>query len=269
MDETSLGRILALVKERAKLEFKQSSMDHVEAECRYRIAAHGGDVDAYIKTLEKTPVGSGEWNELIDVLTVHETSFFRHKGSYDYLTASVLSRVGVGQSVRIWCIGCSTGEEVYSIAMQAEAERRKAGKVWDFHVVGTDVSAKCIAVSVEGHYPREKAARIPADYRSEFLVENDGTIRVLPEIKNKTRFLQHNVLRGFSVLAGGLDVIWCQNMLIYYERAQRDELLNGMAARLRYGGLLLLAPGEAIGWRSSEVIPVVEQHMAHAFRKIN
>lgn len=268
MQKNDLDDLLALVRARASLVFRASSVDHVEAQCRERVRiVSGGDVDRYRKALDETPVGSGEWNTLIDVLTVHETSFFRHEPSYEYVRANVYERAQQGAVVRAWCVGCATGEEVYSLAMLAEDVRAEQGNVWDYAILGTDVSAGCIKQSVSGVYAESRASRIPQKTAERHTRIADGSLHIDEHIRSHVRFRQHNCLNGFDVLAGGLDLIWCQNMIIYYERDQRDVILDGMIKKLRLGGLLVMAPGEAIGWKSKHADHVMDFHRVHAFRR--
>lgn len=269
MQTYELEQILALVKQRAALVFRASSHDHVEMNCRARVKdVAGGNVSEYCRLLEKTPVGTGEWNTLIDVLTVHETTFFRHQPSYDYVRNNVFGKAMAGTTVRAWCVGCATGEEVYSLAMTADAARDSAGGAWNYMITGTDVSASCIEASRNAVYQMPKYSRIPAEMAALHARQIDDRMFCIgDELKRNARFMQHNCLNGFDVLAGGLDLIWCQNMVIYYETEQRNAILDGMIRKLRVGGMLVLGPGEGIGWRNPNAAHVLDYHIVHAFRR--
>lgn len=214
---------------------------------RMRETGHANFAD-YFATLQKIPEGAIEWTTLVDRLTVHETHFFRHPPSIQAIVRDWLPQAAHNSrgALHAWSVGCSSGEEAYTLAMilHRHLPAHPDGKAY-FGVTATDVSLPALAVGRAGLYPRQKLDEIPDEYRSRFCEELDAdSFRIVEALRKRVGFAQFNLLDAVAASMKRLDLIFCQNVLIYFARDRRRELLATLANLLKPGGLLVLGPGE-------------------------
>lgn len=175
---------------------------------------------------------------LVECFVVHETSFFRHPAQFAALKVAA-SRL-VGPEIAIWCAGCSTGEEAYSVA----AALQEAGSTRKVSVWATDVSAGAIEVARAGAYPVEAVAGLDPLRRGRMFDERDGSMaRVRPDLRGSIRFEQHNLLAG-TAPRGAFDVVFCRNVLIYFDAAVARVVVNRLLESLRATGVLIVASSD-------------------------
>jgi len=216
--------------------------------------------EEYFADLQKVPEGAIEWTTLVDRLTVHETHFFRHPPSFDLIVKEWLPRAmsGAQGALHAWSVGCSSGEEAYTLAMVldrniAAAKTAKTSKVY-FGVTATDVSLPALAVGRAGLYPQQKIEEIPEDYRERYCEPLDGdTFRIAEALRKRVGFASFNLLDVAHASLKRLDLIFCQNVLIYFARERRRELLAAFANLLKPGGLLVLGSGEVTNFAHAKL----------------
>jgi chemotaxis methyl-accepting protein methylase len=208
----------------------------------------------YFEDLLAGARGAIEWAALVDRLTVHETHFFRHQPSFDLIRKDWLPgqllRSG-GEPLHAWSVGCSTGEEAYSLAMVLDEGIRSivTNKPPLFGVTATDISVPAMSVGRAGEYPIGKLSEIPAQYRSAYWEVLGPDCFVLVEsLRKRVGFAQFNLLDIAKAPLKRLDLIFCQNVLIYFARERRAQLLDALAKLLKPGGLLVVGPGEVLGF---------------------
>jgi type IV pilus assembly protein PilK len=251
-----------MILRRCGLTFRHVRMPEVigivHDQMRVRGVANEG---TYYQLLARTPDGGPEWDALIERLTNHETSFFRHPPSFDALRAHILPQLRAGRPagsrLSFWSAGCSTGQEAYSLAMCAMDE---AGPHGDFAVWGGDISNQAIKVARRARYGPRAVATIPDAYRHRFLrpVESRSAVEyeIVDELRRRVRFMSTNL-----VDTGGFrqshDVIFCHNVLIYFSPAAVSRAVSWLASSVALGGFLLLGPGEAPAERPAGLEPVV------------
>tara|TARA_R110001606_G_C15404525_1_gene653964 strand:+ start:11256 stop:12032 length:777 start_codon:yes stop_codon:yes gene_type:complete len=207
-------------------------------------------IGAYAQSIGEDPVSllakalrrqlsAENWSKIIHLATNHETRFFRNRAIIEQLCdyAETFARP------RVLSVGCSTGEEPYSIAI-ALAERGLA----NFKVHGIDVSEDCIATASEGIYKASEA--IPSRYVKEV---TNGHLRFYDWLKDFVTFSQHNVMSDRPIGFTNPSVIVTQNMLIYYRKEARHRILEGLALGLPIGGYLITGPSEDAGWKPTDL----------------
>jgi type IV pilus assembly protein PilK len=212
---------------------------------------------SYQEYFEKLNSGASslvEWSTLVDRLTVHETRFFRHPASTDLVHEKVLSLqpdldTGV-VSVQAWSAGCSTGEEAYTLAMvidQALQARRGAAYMG---ITATDISQPALMVGRKGIYPGRRVKGIDPKLLQEYFEPLDrDRYQVCERLRKRICFARMNIVDSKQGPLGQMDIIYCQNLLIYFDRERRETIVNNMAEHLRPGGLLILGAGEFVGWK--------------------
>lgn len=223
------------------------------------------DYQAYLRLVSEGPRGALEWATLLDRLTVRETRFYRHAPSFALLEGH-LSRC-LDRSWLLWSLGCASGEEAYSLAMSAAEVQRRAARPLDFGVIATDISQAALREAHEARYDERRLEALDAARRARYLHSEPGGWRVTSELTERVCFARLNVLDLDAAPWAGLDVIFCQNLLIYFRRWRRRDILNRLAERLAPGGLLVLGVGEITGWRHPALRPVEDERVL-AFTRI-
>ncbi len=232
-----------------------------------------------------------EWATLVDLLTVHETRFFRDKDAMELVkdfakklivkdtekrlsarsvaVRDVLAKRGqVTNMIQVWSVGCSTGEEVYSLAMQLQYLTDTSETPFYFGVTGTDISYPSLATAKEGRFPSSRTNQIPKHFRTQYFV-NDGSnySKIVDKIKERVCFVQGNFGELEQSPVQIYNIVYCQNVLIYFQPQRRNEILDQLVRRLTTGGLLVLAPGEAMNWSNDEMTRI-SHPTCLAFKKL-
>ncbi len=232
-----------------KIETPQSI---IERNIQDRVEALGlGNSGEYFSLLEDSLDARAEWLALIDLLSVKETRFFRQPAALDAVASEVQKRMAEpGQkTLSVWSAGCSTGQELYSMAMVMESVRRKLPTRLDWHGVGTDISFRAVNQSQRGRYPTSAVDSVPTEYRGALINECEpGTWELCESIRSRAHFFQGNLLHVDSAPFADFDIIFCQNVLIYFEHDTQLWIINQLAERLTRGGLLVLGAGEDAWW---------------------
>ena len=209
------------------------------------------DPDDYFEHLLQGAAGEGERRLLLDRLLIKETRFFRHRESHDFVLRLIQRHAARGGgSLNIWSVGCSTGQEAYSLALDAILGFGAAGRGDAFAVIGTDLSRSALREARAGIYPSHALLDLPRDHATRFLEPvGAGRFRFRSEVRSRLAFVVDNLLlRQQGFFPEGTDIIFCQNLLIYFRRWRRHDTLNFLARRLRPGGHLILGPGESHDW---------------------
>lgn len=204
--------------------------------------------------------GTVEWDNLIHHLTVHETRFFRHKATLDLIRETCLPQKAAVEGARkpvtinIWSVGCSTGEEPYSVAMSIDDYLTQHGYESYLGIIASDISRSALATGRDGKYPLRHLSEIePRWLEKYFTVTSDGMYQIVPELRQRVCFNQLNVLDIGQKPFGNMDVIICQNVLIYYDRERRLQIANNLAEFLTPGGLFIFAGGEMLNWPNKDM----------------
>ena len=228
------------------------------------------DYASYYRQVTDGPRGAVEWSTLLDRLTVQETRFFRHRPSFEVLESYLRERLqqGVTQPWELWSVGCASGEEPYSLAISAAEVLRESEHPDHFGVTGTDISLNALSKARDGQYGARRLEQLDADLcQRYFLAQDDGRFKVVPNLAARVCCARLNVLELAKAPMSGMDVIFCQNLLIYFRRWRRREILNRLAERLVPGGLLVVGVGEVAGWQHPELIPVADERVLAFTRK--
>lgn len=202
-----------------------------------------------------TPAGREEYKLFTDLVSTHETSFFREPGHYDFMLDEALpalfkSGAGRDRDLRILSAACSTGEEIYSIACVLEefASRNKI-KSFRYKLTGTDISMHAIKAAASGMYKAQSIEKIPIYAQKYFMRSKDPSkkiIRVIPEIREKAVFMEMNLLDKSYPFDEKFDLIFCRNVMIYFERKTQEEVAEKLIRILNNKGYLLVGHSETL-----------------------
>jgi len=209
----------------------------------------------YYQYVQFNREGNIEFSELLELLLNKESQFFRHPPSFEALAKTALPELMAEKerdgdaTLNLWSAGCSKGQEAYSLAIAAC--ELPAARGWNIRVLGSDLSLRSLEHARRGSYRPFETRMLPDLYKRRYmpLVEHSGEHlhQVVPQLKSAVRFLQVNLNDLDSHSIAGMDVIFCQNVLIYFRTEDRVQIARALAERLNPGGYLFLAPAEAVG----------------------
>ncbi|RMG29925.1 MAG: protein-glutamate O-methyltransferase CheR [Gammaproteobacteria bacterium] len=251
-DEAQLARWRGLLRERTGLCLPPERSAFLAAGLRERVRACGcPSLAHYYAWMRDLRTHAEEWQRLVDRLTVHETRFFRHPPSLALVEQVFLPEMRAAgvDCLQLWSLGCATGEEAYTLAMLMEAARSDHGYPDRYAVTATDISLAVLHRARAGEYPARRLEAVPADLRRRFLVAaGAGRVRVADVLRARTAFLQLNLVALDRFPLRDFHLIYCQNVLIYFDRELRLQLLDRLTERLVPGGVLILGPGDVPVW---------------------
>lgn len=198
----------------------------------------------------------GLQNELIhmlDVVSTNKTDFFREPVHFEFMEKTILpehiEQHPLNRPVKIWSAGCSSGEEVYTIAMTI-SEFKKDHPGIDFSILGTDISTEILQKAVDAIYKEEKTAMMPMELKKKYLLRSKNRkkklVRVVPELRKKAAFKRLNFMDEHYPVNESFDVIFCRNVLIYFNREKQEQVIRKLIERLRRGGYFFIGHSESI-----------------------
>ncbi|MDH5369823.1 MAG: protein-glutamate O-methyltransferase CheR [Gammaproteobacteria bacterium] len=186
--------------------------------------------------------------KVIDAMTTNETMWFRDVYPFEILKKELLPELAKNKSpIKIWSAASSTGQEAYSISMgTSEFQQSNPGKLTSsVEIVGTDISQTVVNLAKQGRYDELSVVRgLSAERRDKFFKHKDDKWEINLDIKQRTRFLELNLLNNYSLL-GKFDIIFCRNVLIYFSSEMKKDILERMAKILKPGGTLILGGSES------------------------
>jgi chemotaxis protein methyltransferase CheR len=203
--------------------------------------------------LVEDPAATEERQRLLDRICTNETHFFRDPRQFLFLDDTVFPRVEAEaertgrRRVRAWSAACSTGEEPYSIAM-AMLHRFPPSAGWQVEIVASDLSNKVLAAARDGIWPIDKSQDIPLHYRKAFMLRGTGSqtgkMKAGPEIRNVVSFTRMNLNDPVYPVNGTFDLIFCRNVLIYFDRESKARVVDRLLSHLTPEGYLFLGFSE-------------------------
>ncbi len=196
--------------------------------------------------------GREEVARMIEAVSTNKTDFYREPGHFDYLRETgirdYLQESGKSR-LSLWSAGCSSGEEPYTLAIElSEYMNKRPG--FDFHILATDISNKVLETAIQGIYPNNKVSTIPPGLLRRYMLRGKNQyadhVRILPELRTKIDFRIYNLLSADYSLLGKFDIIFCRNVLIYFDREVQHRILKQFIQSLNTGGYLFLGHSESI-----------------------
>lgn len=185
---------------------------------------------------------------VVDAMTTNETFFFRDKTPFEHLENIIIPDLVAkkrGGNIRIWCAAASTGQEPYTIAMVLDQMGHKLGGC-KVEIIGTDISERCLEKAKQGIYTQFEVQRgLPVQYLMKYFKKEGENWRIADNIKSAARYRQMNLLDDFRGL-GKFDIIFCRNVLIYFDIATKKRVLDRMAAQVDGAGYLLMGAAETV-----------------------
>lgn len=245
------NHIAGLIHEQTGIKLADHKFDMMYARLARRLRQLGlRKVEDYIAFFESAD-GQDELPNLINAMTTNLTRFFRESHHFDTLRdeclASIVKKVerGGSRKIRIWSAGCSSGMEPYTIAMTLAMAVPDFAK-WDALILATDIDTGMLERGRAGLYKKEDLADVPAVIRKKYAHKaSGGMLQIDDRLKSLIRFKKLNLLHDWP-FKGPFDVIFCRNVLIYFDKETRDDLVSRYADMLAPGGYLFLGHSEAL-----------------------
>jgi two-component system CheB/CheR fusion protein len=258
-----LQKVLAQVKARTGRDFTRYKRSTIMRRIIRRMQLRNTEeLRQYVNLLRQTP---DEARALADDLLITVTSFFRDPQVFARIERDVIPKLfrekGGDDEIRVWCVGCATGEEVYSFAMLLlEESARRESEAPRLHLFASDLHDRSLEVARDGFYPGDIASEVSPERLKRFFTEETGGYRIRKEVREMVVFAPHNLLSDppFS----RLDLIVCRNLMIYLQRDVQTDVLRIFHYALRPGGYLVLGTSESTD--DAELFRTIDkQHSIH------
>jgi len=194
--------------------------------------------------------GHKEIVHMMDVVSTNKTDFYREATHFDFLNSQILPKLyKENKFIKLWSAGCSSGQEVYTLAIElSEFALKNPG--FDFSIFGTDLSTIVLKKAINAIYPEEAVSMIPVDIKRKYLLKskekNKKLIRVNSNLRKKTKYQRLNFMDEHYAVNEKFDIIFCRNVLIYFDRKTQEKVINKLCNNLKPGAYFFLGHSESI-----------------------
>jgi chemotaxis protein methyltransferase CheR len=252
-----------ILKERSGIELSEDKMDLAEAKLRPLLKEFEFPSFAHLTLALTKPSADRLRLRVAQSIAVLESYFFRDKTPFSYFSEVMLPRLmarrRASRRIRIWCAAAATGQEPYSLAMLIDEASQKLDG-WKVEIVATDFAEGALLKAQAGAYSQFEVQRgLPVSLLIRSFQKAGSGWQIKPEIRAKVSFHEHNLLNDCQEL-GTFDIIFCRNVLIYFDEHLKRAVLGRLAGQLASDGYLVLGAAETTTGMSSDFIPVSEAH---------
>ena len=262
--------IVDIIQTQVGIQLPPGKRTMVEGRLRKRVRALGlANIDAYGHHLFTGNNLETELVHLIDCVTTNKTDFFREPSHFEFLTQTAVPQLlppGDRRPLKLWSAACSIGAEAYTIAM-ALAEVQRPGARLAFSILGTDISTDVLSAAKRGIYPAAMFDPVPPKMRERYVMTSRDAARqegrIVPELRQRAQFHRLNLMDERYPFDRDVDVIFCRNVLIYFDKPTQKSVIGKLASHLRPGGFLILGHSESMAGGPEcglrQVLPTVFQ----------
>lgn len=253
LSEADFSRLSAFIYNTAGIKMPPAKRIMLQSRLHKRLRELG--MDSFSTYTDYVLSERGQQEELIhmlDVVSTNKTDFFREPVHFDFLRDQVLPEFysdASNRTLKVWSAGCSSGEEPYTIAMVI-SEYLQRGVRGDFQVLGTDISTRILHAGVNAVYKEDRVAGIPLELLHRYFLRSKDreqpTVRIVPDLRRKVRFQRLNFMDSTYNVGDMFNVIFCRNVLIYFDRKTQEEVISKLCTRLVPGGYFFLGHSESI-----------------------
>lgn len=224
-----VGRLQSIIREKGLTSF-EAYFDHVETDASGR-----------------------ELGRMIDRLTTNHTFFFREQRHFDFLRFTILPDIEavrttpLSRNLRLWCAGCSAGDEAYSYMIHILEYFGERYHTWNAGVLATDISEKMLNEARRGIYPAKRLAKVPSFLKFRyFKATSKGMYQILESVRQEVTFRRLNLKNNTFPFKHDFDVISCRNVMIYFDQDMKDHLVQAFYSLIRPGGYLFVGHSESL-----------------------
>jgi len=266
LSNDDLHSLSTFIHEECGIKMPSSKKVMIESRLQKRLRAL--NIETFRDYREYLFSDEGKISELtfcIDAITTNTTDFFREASHFGYLVSQALpaligkDRGGLRKRFIIWSAGCSTGEEPYTLAMVL-SEFAETMPGFDFSILATDISTRVLDKAKLGVYAQERVSPVPEELKSKYLLRSKdsrkGLVRIVPRLRVKVMFQRLNFMESHFNIRDQVDVIFCRNVIIYFDRSTQEQLMNKFCRHLLPGGYLFLGHSETLNSMDVPLISV-------------
>ncbi len=275
LSERDFRRLSRFINEQCGIMVPDSKRPMLAARIQKRLRSLGlrsaGD---YVDQVMDTRSESDELIHFIDIVTTNKSEFFREQTQLEYLVQEAIPDLiknlgaGVRRPLSVWSAGCAAGEEPYTLAIVLrEFTERFPGIGLRSQILATDISSRVLEGAAHAIYPMEKISAMPVELKKKYLLKSKDRgrreIRVIPEVRDMVRFRRLNFMDDDFALRERMDIIFCRNVMVYFDRATQETLIGKFLRYLMPGGYLFLDRSESLnGFHTPlvRVAPAIYRH---------
>jgi chemotaxis protein methyltransferase CheR len=259
-------RLAEFIQDYSGIKMPATKQTMVEGRLRKRVGATGfGNFAEYCRYLFNEGGLATEAIHLIDVVTTNKTEFFREPDHFKFLADVALPQMlserrgGVNTLIKAWSTASSIGAEPYTLAMVMEDVSNRIGG-FRISIVATDISSRVLETAAGATYPEAMIEPVPLEMRKRYLLRgrngSKGLVRLVPEIRRLVRFGRLNLMDAAYPVDQDMDLIFCRNMLIYFDKPTQQAVLTRLCDHLRPGGCLFLGHSESLAGFGLPLAPI-------------
>jgi chemotaxis protein methyltransferase CheR len=253
LTEVDFNKLSKLINTNYGIKLPISKKLMIEGRLRKRLKANSIDTfNEYVEYVFSDIGIKKELVHMIDVVSTNKTDFFREPTHFDYLTEEILPKFlkeKSGKTLKIWSSACSTGEEPYTIAIVIE-EFLKGIRSFDYTIHCTDISTQVLKKAVDGIYNLERIEKIPIEIKRKYFLKSKdpqkNIVRIIPELRKKLTVRRLNLIDDLYKTPHDFDIIFCRNVLIYFDKPTQESVINKLSKKLLTGGIFFLGHSESL-----------------------
>ena len=256
MKNKEFEQFSAFIYDKVGIKLTSAKQTMPEARLQKRLKTLGIDTfEAYRDFVFSADGHRTELIHLIDVVTTNKTDFFREPSHFDYLTKTALPAIirsrgdCLRQPLRIWSAGCSSGEEPYTMAMVL-SEFAAEHDAFRFTVLASDISTRILDTARTAVYPEDRVDAVASNFKKKYLLRSKdrsrSLVRICPQLRALITFRRINFMDEDLGVADKMDVIFCRNVVIYFDKPTQQTLMQKFHQQLRPGGYLFLGHSETL-----------------------
>lgn len=256
MNDREFKRFSAIVYENAGIKLPPAKKIMLEARLQKRLKALGiGSFEEYGDYVCSSVGHDNEMVHMIDVVTTNKTDFFREPAHFEFLVKTAIPTIlkttkGAGRNqLRIWSAGCSSGEEPYTLAMVL-AEYALINPDFTFSILASDICTEILHMAKTAIYPEERADIIAMNLKKKYLLKSKnrelGLVRICPQLRSMVKFRRINFMDNSFGINEKMDIIFCRNVVIYFDKQTQQNLMKKFYDQLKPGGYLFIGHSETL-----------------------
>jgi chemotaxis protein methyltransferase CheR len=245
----SFHRLAHFVTSELGIKMPESKLPLIQSRLLRRVRELGlASIDDYCERLFSSPGAESERVHFINAITTNKTDFFREPRHFHLLTGKVLPLFAAERRIAVWSAACSSGEEPYTLAMIL-SEYAAAHPAFEFRILATDVSTKVLKTARDGIYGRHLIGPVPRDLRRKYFLQNKAnpsSVRVNHALRRSISFHRLNFMDADYCVRDMFQVIFCRNVLIYFDRPTQQSVIAKLCRNLVPGGYLFVSHSESL-----------------------
>jgi len=253
LSETDFNRLSTFIY--SNYGIKMPKAKHIMLQSRLQKRLRELDMSSFKDYVDYVFTREGQDNEvvhMIDVVSTNKTDFFREPVHFEFLQNHILPeyiKEGKYKTFKVWSAGSSSGEEAYTIAISINEFREKNGGP-DFSIYATDISSRILKSAAEAIYKEQRIESLPLNLKKKYFLKSKDraveNVRVIPELRKKVTFDRLNFMDNTYPGNEIFDLIFCRNVLIYFDRPTQEEVIGKLCMKLKKGGYFFLGHSESI-----------------------